>query len=577
MKANKKHILFSLITILIMLLTPMVSSNVSAVACTLWIIVVIGHYGMKGGIFFTLIIGTVIIINYVKMVEFRTFLPIMGIITYFSISVGIGLPIDLLKKEQKNRAASEEQLRRITNNIQDVIIQIDCRGIIQYISPSCYKNFGQDSQFYIGKSFFSQIHPADCDVIKTKIEKAFLSKQLELVEYRFAEEYGNYLWLESLGQVAFSSKDNEGELVLNCRDITERKKTDDRIRYLSYHDTLTGLYNRAYFDEITNKLIEDKTFPLSIIIGDVNGLKLTNDVFGHYEGDKLLIKVADILRTSCSEGDIIVRWGGDEFAILLPVSNETRALEIIDKIHEQCNKSFNEPIKISIALGCAVLNIEGQELENVIREAEEKMYRHKLLESSSARSNIISSLEETLLERSYETREHTTRMKQLSIIFGRDLGLSTNELDELCLLASLHDIGKIAIKDSILGKPGKLTPEEWQEMCKHPEIGYRIAQSTKELCHIADYILNHHERWDGNGYPQGLKETAIPKLSRIIAIIDSYDAMTSVRSYKDAIDHSEAMKEIKRCAGTQFDAELAHRFTALMNNIENELDNIKVI
>jgi HD-GYP domain-containing protein (c-di-GMP phosphodiesterase class II) len=196
------------------------------------------------------------------------------------------------------------------------------------------------------------------------------------------------------------------------------------------------------------------------------------------------------------------------------------------------------------------------------------MYRHKLLESRSTRSNILASLEETLVERSYETREHTTRMKNIATMFGKAMGLTENEMDELSLLASLHDIGKIAVKDSILGKTDKLTDEEWLEMKKHPEIGFRIAQSTNELCHIAEYILGHHERWDGRGYPQGLKGKDIPKLSRIIAIIDSYDAMTSARSYKEAISKSEAIEEIKRCAGTQFDPKLAESFISMMGKID---------
>jgi diguanylate cyclase (GGDEF)-like protein/PAS domain S-box-containing protein len=560
MRSDKKHAIFLLPTILLFFTTFKLSSNISAILCTLWIIIVIIHYGMKGGLVFTLFISADIIYNFFAIPSEQSFFPIMGIITYLSMSIGIGLPIDLMRKQQASRIASEERLRRITNNIQDVIVQLDRNGIIQYISPSCYKNFGQPSEFYIGKSFYSQMHPDDRPSISKKIEDAFLGKGLELMQYRYGEEYDSYIWMESLGQVIICDKHNRDEIVINCRDITERKKTEEKIAYLSYHDTLTGLYNRAYYEEFESRLIQENILPLSIIIGDVNGLKLTNDVFGHYEGDKLLIKTANILRECCRKEDIVVRWGGDEFAILLPGANKEAALEVIRKIHTRCDEASSEPIKISIALGSATKKAALEEMKNIVKEAEEKMYRHKLLESRSAKSNIIASLEETLLERSYETKEHTTRMKEIALMFGKDSGLPENELDELSLLATLHDIGKIAIKDSILGKSGKLTEDEWQEMKKHPEIGYRIAQSTKELCHISDYILGHHERWDGSGYPQGLAGKAIPKLARIISIIDSYDAMTSSRSYKDGISHRDAIEEIESCSGTQFDPELAAAF-----------------
>jgi diguanylate cyclase (GGDEF)-like protein/PAS domain S-box-containing protein len=488
----------------------------------------------------------------------------MGIITYVSMSIGIGFPIDLMRKEQKNRIEGEERLRRITNNLQDVIIQINRNGIIQFISPSCSKVFGQDPEYYIGRSFYSEIHPEERKDVFEKIEMAFSRKDLELIQYRYGEEYGNYIWVESLGQVFASNRSEGYQMVINCRDITERKKNEEKIEYLSYHDILTGLYNRAYFEEMQNKFIENNILPLSIIIGDVNGLKLTNDVFGHYEGDTLLKKTADILASCCRKEDIAVRWGGDEFAILMPGADEETTLDIISKIHNKCEEISKEPIKISISLGSATRKHSHEEIEHIVKEAEEKMYRHKLLESRSTRSNILASLEETLLERSYETREHTTRMKNIAALFGKSMGLQENEMDELSLLASLHDMGKIAIKDSILGKQGKLNEEDWLEVKKHPEVGFRIAQSTNELSHIADYILGHHERWDGQGYPQGLKGKDIPKLSRIIAIVDSYDAMTSVRSYRTSMSQSEAIEEIRSCAGSQFDPELAEAFIAMI-------------
>jgi len=352
-------------------------------------------------------------------------------------------------------------------------------------------------------------------------------------------------------------------------DITERKRAEEKIKYLSYHDKLTGLYNRAYFEEKLNIFNDYKYWPVSIMVGDVNGLKLTNDVFGHLEGDKLLVKIAGILQEVCDKRGIVARWGGDEFAVILPNTDSPKMVDITAEIQKACQTSDIEPIKISIALGWATKSADIP-IHEVIKEAEEKMYRHKLLEDKSTRSNIIASLQKSLSERSHETEAHGKQLNEMGLKLGKKIGLNNNELDELSLLSILHDIGKIAIPDHILTKPGKLTNEEWEEMRKHPEIGYRISKSSQELFHIADDILSHHERWDGKGYPQGLKGKEIPRLARILAIVDAYDAMTNSRVYKEAIDHWAAMEEIRLCSGSQFDPEMVEAFLAIME--EEKLD-----
>ncbi|MEW9121775.1 MAG: HD domain-containing phosphohydrolase [Thermotaleaceae bacterium] len=347
-------------------------------------------------------------------------------------------------------------------------------------------------------------------------------------------------------------------------DIRERKKSEERILYLSYHDKLTGLYNRAYFEEEKVRLQNSNILPISIIIGDLNGLKLTNDVFGHREGDKLLINIANIIRDTCEEEGTVCRWGGDEFAVILPNKDEAEVVRICNAIRRACETTEEEPIQISIALGWATKKTEDVLMCSIIKEAEEKMYRHKLLESKSARSNIISSLRKSLHEKSCETEDHGERMRKMGVFLGRKMGLKDNELDELSLLAVLHDIGKIAISNDILGKAGPLTEKEWIEMKRHPEIGYRIAKASQELFSIADYILSHHEWWNGKGYPQGLKGEEIPRLSRILAVVDAYDVMTNHRAYKKPLSHHAAIEEIEKCAGSQFDPEIVALFIEIM-------------
>ncbi len=566
MRIDRKHIVFIVISVVLLLFSSVSYRFMGPIVCTIWIIFIIINHGMKGGLIFTLLMSIISIIGmYIDSSADKT-LAIVGMITYFIMSLGMGIPIDLMKREQAKRFSSEERLRRITDNMQDVIIQINQCGIINYISTSCLKCFGYPPEYYIGKNFYEFVHPDDNVIIKKAVEDTFMNKGFNVAIYRYIHKEGSFVWLESLGEVIGGDKRNKAQIVMNCRDITERRKTEEKIKYLSFHDSLTGLYNRVYFEDELKKLVYAKVLPLSIIIGDVNGLKLTNDVFGHYEGDRLLVKIADILTQACRKEDIVARWGGDEFAILLPNTDEAAVSKIVKYIHEKCSECSG-PIKISIAIGTSTQEKYIEDIKNVIKEAEEKMYSHKLLESRSVRGHIIDSLENTLFETSNETREHADRMMEMGRRLGRELGLSEDKQNELDLLALLHDIGKIAINDSVLEKPSMLNEDEWEEMKKHPEVGFRIAESTKELYHISDYILTHHERWDGKGYPQGLKGEQIPKLSRVLAIIDAYDVMTHVRPYKKALSSSEAMEEIRKCAGSQFDPDIARVF---INMLENE-------
>ncbi|MGE5579844.1 MAG: HD domain-containing phosphohydrolase [Bacillota bacterium] len=352
--------------------------------------------------------------------------------------------------------------------------------------------------------------------------------------------------------------DEETTLMVTVSEIMatyhRRMQAERRMEYLTYHDGLTRVHNRAYFeDKLLSRVADEPS--LSIIMGDLNGLKLINDTLGHAKGDRLIVAAAKALKAACRRQDTVVRWGGDEFLVILPGAEAQAAGELCDRIAGNCRSS-----EISISLGHATRTDAKLPVRDLIKKAEDHMYLNKLGDRRSARHALLSSLERSLLEASRETKEHCDRIKELSTLVGKALGMDQSGLDELALLASLHDVGKIGIPDHILLKQGVLTPDEWVTVKKHPEVGYRIARATSDLCLIADGVLSHHERWDGTGYPRGIAGNDIPLTARITAIADAFDAMTHERPYRAARSVEEALDELRRCSGSQFDPSLVPVF-----------------
>jgi diguanylate cyclase (GGDEF)-like protein/PAS domain S-box-containing protein len=344
------------------------------------------------------------------------------------------------------------------------------------------------------------------------------------------------------------------------RDISERKQMEQKLEYLSYHDQLTGLYNRRFYEEELKRLDVERNYPLSIIMSDVNGLKLINDSFGHNVGDELLKKVAGVMKNACRADDIIARLGGDEFVILLPKTDVYETEQVIRRIKEIAIKEKVSAIDISVSFGYETKRNENEKIEQIFKKAEDQMYKKKLFESPSMRGKTINAIINTLHEKNKREEAHSSRVSELCISMGKVLGLTEIEIEELKTVGLLHDIGKIAIQENILNKTEKLTEDEWKEIKRHPEIGYRILSTVNDMSEMANYILYHHERWDGKGYPKGLKKEEIPFVSRIITIVDAYDAMTSERSYRSALTETAAIQELQDNAGIQFNPELVGIF-----------------
>lgn len=460
---------------------------------------------------------------------------------------------------------SEARYRHLFEKSPVGLLKVDKNGGILDANEYYVKMNGAPSKEAVMRInlFHEAESRTDVAAIIDNIIKQYRISKVFYTEMEYVSKWGVPLCMQYKIDPLFDEDNQFQHIIIACEEISARKKAEARIKYLSYNDSLTDLYNRAFFDEELIRLDAPGELPLSIIIGDVNGLKLVNDTFGHPAGDKLLQNIAHILRDCCRSTDIVARWGGDEFAILLPQTSSRTAYCICERIRTACNEGSHDPIQASIALGVASKENPDEDINKIITEAEDIMYRNKLLESKSIRNAIISSLEASLHEKTMETREHAQRMQNMCVQFGKALDLPANEMDRLELLARLHDIGKIGVADEILNKAGALSAEEWTEIKKHPQIGYRIVYSSHELVAIAEEILCHHERWDGNGYPEGLTGQDIPLLARILSIVDAYDVMTHARSYKEAIGHEDALAEITRCSSTQFDPVLVRIFLNL--------------
>lgn len=344
------------------------------------------------------------------------------------------------------------------------------------------------------------------------------------------------------------------------RDITCEHARKDEIIYQMYHDSLTGLYNRRYFNEELSKIDRQENYPLSVIVIDLNGLKLMNDIFGHLMGDKFIETAGMILKNNCREEDIIIRYGGDEFYILMPKTSSDDAKRIINRIKKESNETIVQYMNVSMAMGYATKTKDEEDIKNIINIADNFMYKNKVIESRERKNHLIDSLLLRLFERDKYEEKHSNRVSYLCKKIGKAMGLSNEALHDLEILGRIHDIGNIAIDLNILNKKSSFSYTDNELIKRHAEIGYFIVGASPKYYYLGNYVLTHHERYDGKGYPNGLSGEDIPLLSRILSIADAYDSMVGERPYKENISVDDAIAEIIRCRGTQFDPVVVDAF-----------------
>jgi diguanylate cyclase (GGDEF)-like protein len=357
-----------------------------------------------------------------------------------------------------------------------------------------------------------------------------------------------------------SKEDMRVSLPLKVRNAMELTKRNKEILYLSYHDKLTGLYNRRYFEEEMEKLMMQENLPISLIVGDVNGLKLANDAFGHSFGDRLLVRIASILKEESNEDNIIARTGGDEFVIVMPRSDLVEARFLIQRIRERCQRDNEDPICPSISLGCAVMDQLSSNFSDLYKTAEDRMYQSKILDGQSHRSSIISALKNIMSIHYPEAEKQNQRMEQLAMKFSSIFRLSEEQLNNLLLLIYLRNIGISALPEEILSKKNDLSPEETRIVESHCEIGFRIIASITELSHISKDILYHHEVWNGQGYPYGLKGEQIPLNIRIYTLLEACDEFMVGMNLKEPGRREDLVSYLTAQSGKKLDPKLVECF-----------------
>lgn len=478
-----------------------------------------------------------------------------------------------LQKTVINLGEYKEQLQLILNSTAEAIYGIDANGNCTFCNMSCIKMLGyKDQSDLLGKNMHWQIHHTRRDGTHLPIEECKIlnaykqGKGIHFNDEVFWRADGTFFDVEyhSYPQV------KNGKIigaVVTFMDISEQKKKEEEIQYLIYHDVLTGLYNRRYFQENISKIDSPDNLPLSVIFADINALKITNDIFGHSAGDELIKKSSEILQSVCRKNDVVTRIGGDEFIILLPNTAKKNAENIIERIKFGFTDARVEAIKCSISLGMDTKQNPDESLDVIMTNAENMMYKEKTMNRKSLNKDIIETIIETLHSRSPREKQHSITVSELCSDVGNVLHIPEAEKSKLMRAGYLHDIGKIVLNKNILSKD-ELTDEEREKMRQHSVIGYRILNLFDDTLDLAEVVYGHHELWDGTGYPRGLKGEEIPLLSRIITVVETYDhifnrSKLSLRNRKQA-----ALDVVKKGAGTKFDPEIAELFVNMMGYVK---------
>ncbi|WZL81218.1 diguanylate cyclase [Vallitaleaceae bacterium 9-2] len=469
--------------------------------------------------------------------------------------------------EEKKRLEKEKALTFTTlDSLSDGVISSDINCNIEMMNAEAERLTGWKLKEAKGTRFcsvFSLYDPITKHQVECSIREVMVSRKTKKLNgfISLKTKDGKLLPIEYSIAPIISGEDALGAVVV-FRDNTEKLERIEKIKFLSYHDQLTGVYNRHFYEEEIRRLDVERNLPFSILMIDVNGLKLTNDAFGHLAGDNLLKMVAKTLKSACRSDEIIARIGGDEFVILLPSADENSAAILMKRIYKSFENISIESVKVSVSIGWGTKVDIEESIDDIYVKAEEYMYRKKISESRSMRNSTIKAIMKTLYESNKAEARHSKEVARLVRLVGKAFKLGNQETSDLSLAGAMHDIGKIVISKSLLEKKEAITHEEYKELKRHVDVGYQILKSVEDYSELAGYVLSHHEKWDGSGYPNALKGEEIPLYSRIIAVADAYDVMTN-REYGKKYEPEAAIDRLESLAGIKYDSVVVAKFVDL--------------
>lgn len=455
-----------------------------------------------------------------------------------------------------------ERYEKLAKTSRSIAFELDITGLFTYVNPVVYDLLGYTESELIGHKYFYELAQGEDQIVLKNYGLDILLHEKSVVnfEHKLTGKDGNIVWVTTNGSPIYDKKGKYIGFRGIDIDISHLKANEEQILNLSYRDQLTGLYNRRFFEEELSRLNTSRNYPLSVLMVDVNGLKLMNDAFGHAAGDELLTTLSSQLKESFRADDIISRIGGDEFVILLPQTTDRAAKELKKRLLKKLEQVTVNHLPLSISCGWATHSASERTIEDTLKHAETVMYRDKTSNRTEHRNSAIKMIINQLFNSISDERHHSTLVSQYAVAIGKALGLSQDELNILQISGRLHDIGKISIPKDILEKPSSLTDAEMIEVKRHPEISYIILSSSSDFISFSEDVLYHHERYDGRGYPKKLSGESIPLFSRIIGLADAFVAMTSDRPYRKKLSVDSAIAILKKESGKQFDPLLVDLF-----------------
>ncbi|HPZ15642.1 MAG TPA: diguanylate cyclase [Sphaerochaeta sp.] len=485
-------------------------------------------------------------------------------------SPGIGtLGSDITEQIRVERMLREEELRESRRSLRllldstaEGIFGMDSEGKCTFVNASTLSLLGYEREDeLLFQNVHSLIHHTGSDGLAQSSEECPILSTIKSGTGLVMEN--EIFWRKdgtSFDVLAYAYPQlQDGTIVgavVTFTDNTERKSAQERITYLSLHDQLTGLYNRAYFDQALAEAQRRVILPYSVIVGDVNGLKLTNDIFGHSAGDELLVTIARTLSIHCPPRATISRVGGDEFVILLPHFSQQQSVQLMDQIRASMERENILGGRQAIALGAATRSSAEEPMLEIFDQAEDWMYRQKVLRLRETQHHQLQVLIQVLFDKAPDEEIHALRVQAHALAIGTMLGLDTETMGLLGRAAYYHDIGKLVLDPDLIATKGREASQR-RTYQSHVSAGYRILNTFEETMDLAPYVLHHHEWYNGKGYLKGLAGKEIPYLSRILRLAEIWE-----REGVELKEKEYKILTLQRVAGVEADPQMVERIIA---------------